>query len=786
MAKVFLSHSSKDKDLVEYIAKELGFSNVVLDTISFESGKKTIEEIYRTMNDSDIFVLFLSNEALSSEWVEKEILYADGLIRNEKLSTFLPIMIDGNIDHKDKRIPLWLKKEYSLRHLSNERIIVNKIKNAIREINFKLNPINQIIDSTVVGQNELIAKEEKKFYNLDNWKPSCIIAYNIREGIGRRTVIKSLLKKVGLIREKYHPIEISISKESIESFILKLNSTILNEEIFQKDLSVIDISEKVKIAVDLVDNYANNQEILFIIDDGSIILPNTKMVDWFKDVISNERFKNRLVICLISNYRPNALELKKLNKTIDFRVEELSKSDTQSLFLKYLEIYNVVGIETDDKKFIIDKLNGIPAQIIYAANLINSIGIIETKKSIQEIIKYTDYSSSLLIDIIKKDELAYQLLLLISESPDVFTWSLIHKVFYEYDDESLNTAIQKLYDLSVFSFLYGGYEHLKLSNSLADFINRSRLNLEDKYRNILSEIIKSDLKENDLDKLYKNDYSEFLLTLQNMISDGQKVNKRYFMPSIVLKSIIKEYDRGKNDKVVALCIKLLDDSLSINNYDYQMIWELNYKLCQSLAKLCRSDEFFDRVRFFKENETEYQFLLGFYYRHSGNKPKALEAYNNVIKANPKHNRAKLEIVNIYLSQEKYIDAISDAESIYERNKNNIYNIHSYYISLIRSGKGKKKIDKVNELMDGAKKFISIKGNDMYKCMLGEYEFYINNNLTKAIELLEEAYNLNENKSYPIKALELIYKKLDMRKPLEKLKKISKKIVEDIDYLDSEI
>lgn len=63
MQRVFLSHSSNDKaSYVEIVArkliKELGVENVILDEITFQQGRKTIEEIEENLNTTDLFVFF--------------------------------------------------------------------------------------------------------------------------------------------------------------------------------------------------------------------------------------------------------------------------------------------------------------------------------------------------------------------------------------------------------------------------------------------------------------------------------------------------------------------------------------------------------------------------------------------------------------------------------------------------------------------------------------------------------------------------------------------------------
>lgn len=73
MNKVFLSHSSSDKEYVEYIADKFGKDIAIYDNYSFEYGLKTFDEILKSLDVTDLFVIFISNAALESEWVKKEL-----------------------------------------------------------------------------------------------------------------------------------------------------------------------------------------------------------------------------------------------------------------------------------------------------------------------------------------------------------------------------------------------------------------------------------------------------------------------------------------------------------------------------------------------------------------------------------------------------------------------------------------------------------------------------------------------------------------------------------------
>ena len=60
MSRVFLSHSSKQKGYVEIVARKLGESRVVYDKWTFEAGNKTLDEIYKWLDNTGLFVFFIS------------------------------------------------------------------------------------------------------------------------------------------------------------------------------------------------------------------------------------------------------------------------------------------------------------------------------------------------------------------------------------------------------------------------------------------------------------------------------------------------------------------------------------------------------------------------------------------------------------------------------------------------------------------------------------------------------------------------------------------------------
>lgn len=618
-------------------------------------------------------------------------------------------------------------------------------------------------------------KFENDINNIDNWTPTYIIAYNYFEGIGRRTFLKNALRKYELTNYLDSPTTITIdSKESIENFIYKLNTISKIPEILDYDFSVLSIESKIEIAVKLLKQFMDYKELVFVIDEGGIVLPNNTIVDWFKSLVNNELFDNNLILCLISKFRPNEAQLRREKKSLVYRIPELSKPESKNLFLRLLKIYQLENLRREDKEFFIEHLNGIPSQIIYAVNLIE-INPFEAKKNINEIVEYSDRFSSTILNHLKDTPNAYQLAIFLSTN-EIFSIDLINKVFGENDDTS--AALQKLFDLSLFNFVFGGYEYVKLNPTLSDFINRSKIRIDNEYNDRLNNVTK-ELLEEDLDKIIIDDYSEFMITLQNMLVNEIKIPKKYFIPSLIIKNVIKEYDKGNYDYVIRICLELLENS----NYDQQIIWETNYRLTLAYART-RNDKFFDHISFFKNeiNNLDYYFLLGFYHRHKGNKSKALEYYHKALEYYPEHSRTKREIVNLYLSLGQYEDALELAKENYEKRKTNIYHIHSYFISVIRRKKQftSSEITTLQTLMNAVESNPDIKSDDILRCMKGEYAYYVESNLDLANDILLEAIQLNENKNYPKKSLSEIYRKEGLNEALDELNNYN-----DIDDSDEE-
>ncbi len=749
MAKAFLSHSSTDNKLVEKIANHLGRNNCHLDKLTFEAGRQTLDEIFRGLESSDIFVLFISNDSLESEWVKKEIRFTKTLLGKNVIDRIFPIIIDKDITYKDSRIPDWIKKPYNLKYFDNEVLILKKIKQFLRESNLKKHSHLKEEYELFVGRHDLMQTFERKMINIENIKPTCIVASSYFEGIGRRTFLRNGLIKTGIIDKWYDPITIPInSKESIEDFIYKLSFVENSKDLFKHDFSQIDLATKIEIAKEQITKIVNSGEVIFIIDEGSIILPNHEIANWFKELISDENFKNQVTLCIISKFKPKSQLIRHLGNILNFPIDNLTKPDTQIFFIQYLKFCKI-NLDVNDLKFFLQHLNGIPGQIIYTSNLIESIGVNEAKRNIYDIIEYDELQALSVLGLFDGNELAQQMLITFSKF-EIISYDIVYQIFGE--SEEVYEAIQKLFDMSLFYTVSSTHEYLKLNATIADYINRSKLELsrkyDDKIKILTKEFISKPIELNE-----NSDYSEFLFTLQMMISNNQPIPSKFFIPSFILKSMVQEYYHRKYDTVIELAKKVLENPIK---FDYQIIRETRYWLCLAYART-KDEKFFDEIGFFKdiqyETNLDFYFLLGFYYRNTGRTTEAERNYLEALNIDNKHSRTKRELVIVYQRNGQYDKALQWAEENYYKYRTNILHIHAYFTSLIRQKIINAEDHEILiELLANAGKSKDKKSNNIYKEMQSEYDYYIEGNSEKAISRLEESLKIDPTNYFTFKAL----------------------------------
>ena len=375
MDKIFLSHSSKNKDYVRPIFEYFGGDRCIFDEMTFETGMQTLKEIFKGIDNADIFVFFISNDSLESPWVKKEIFQAQEHLNNDskKLSQIFPIIIDDSITYSDARIPDFLKTgfgAYNLRHIQNYKIACKKIEDQLtklrmeKELSFdtKLNFFyGRDIEKKTFKEKLDDRDENGKLRHI-----KCLVISGI-DGIGRKAFARAALKDSQMMERYYFPMSIELlQNDTIDDFIMKLSRDLGLGDYTYEDITTLgDMDSKIEILADLLNTAQKYHEQIFI-DDDMCIIKSSDIAYWFEKVL--DKIGRKITLTVITRISLNAFRYRKNKNIFQISLQNLEPSDTFGFLRGYSKICGI-PFEEEDIDFFTDILTGYPLQIQYCVEL---------------------------------------------------------------------------------------------------------------------------------------------------------------------------------------------------------------------------------------------------------------------------------------------------------------------------------------------------------------------------------------------------------------------------------
>jgi len=760
MLKAFLSYSSKQKGYVELVAKHLGKSIIIFDKWTFEEGNKTVDEIFQGLSETDLFVLFLSNEALESEWIKTEIGKAYELLKERNIKRLYPIIIDENIKYDDKRIPAWIQENYNLKYVSKPTKAAERIKQILKTLSWELYPKNKQLAQLFIGRTELIRKYEERIFNFEKPIPITIITTGL-PSIGRRKFTLHCLKKSNKIREYYSPPSIYLgSRDSIENLIISLYDLGFSKIERKELLSLLsrEMEDKISLATKLLLEVEKHENIIFILDNYSIVGQDSYIVDWFQKIIRNLRKIERLFICLISRRRIRQEQLRNNDYIYAIEIPELEKYERNALFNALLELEGI-QLNKEDFRTICELFNGFPEQVFFAFNILTTEGLPYLLDNLHLIPDYNSETVAYVVQKYEADEFAKQILSFLSDCEFV-SLSILEVVINE-EFSRIKSLTEEFSNSFIIEFIGATKEYFRLNEAIRDYIQRLGIKLYKKYSQNLENHVKSTFSDyNTLDR----DLSDYVISVKEALKKGYDIPQDLLLPSHFLNAMRDLYNNERRYKDV---IELADRVLLHESYlDDRICREVRYWLCLSLARR-RDKRILGDVQ--KIDGPDHNFLLGFYYRLVGRLDDAVEKLTDVLEISPSFYRAKRELVQVYINLEEYDKAYNLAKENYETEKNNPYNLQSYFRCLIKSStiSIRDKKEELRKLLESLKNNLHEKAKEMYMTAKAQFNAIVENDQYGALNDVNDAISAFPKSIYPPLTKIEICRKFDNWDELEK-------------------
>lgn len=740
MSRVFLSHSSEDKlwyvnIVYNKLVKALGADSVVIDNVSFQEGRKTLEEIYYQLNTTDMFVIFLSNKALGSQWVQNELRGVEAIVDEKKKYQICPIIIDDIVQYDDSRIPEWMQREYNIQRICSQTKAANVIKQRMIEISYEKHPKLKERNMLFVGRNEFLQNFEERMDDFDKESPVVAIASGL-EGIGRRTFLKHSLYKSNILKETYPFASVVLrSDESIEDCILKIcdlgffNS---DTEVTLQYIASLDMTSKINILKEFVIQLQKERIVLFIVDNGCIINHEGDMAEWFEKIIEDVDVESKITLLLVSKFRFFDRKLKN-ERIYNIALPELDIKERNGLLKRYLQLEKV-ELDTDKMKTVSNLLTGFPEQVFYAVAMIKQ-GWRYFYDNTNDVVNFSDRKAAIMMQDIKDDQEVMEFLALLA-SFDYVGISYLMSIVSDYS--KYMGYIEDLYSRGICEYVGVLQEYIRVNDTIKNYILRSEYKISEAHKNILKENV-HEIVNNIDDKDY--DIPQLLHGLKTALINGVEIDNKYIIPSIYLKTMNDLYNSGKYKEVVQFADRAIQSSSFM---DYRIIFEIRYLLCLALAKL-RNKRFKDEVM--NIDGADHQFLFGFYYRQIGRFDKALEKINKSLELRENFSKAKREKVQIYIGMQDYESALELARLNYENYKDNPYHIQAYFTCVIKSDNVENKKQILQELIENMETIGSNIARELTLRFKAQYAAFIDNDYELSLEYINKAIKMNENIQY---------------------------------------
>lgn len=668
MNKVFISHSSKQKDSFAIpIMEKVGRNLCFVDAYDFQPAFRTMDEIIEKLDKTSIFVFLATKDSLSSEWCEKEIFKAKKLYEQCKIKIFSVYITDNNVNISD--LPEWISRDecFNLKYFRSPYLISKDIESKIRRLNWEQDYHIKAVETVYVGRN----REIEDFQFKMSSKPYAFaLVVSGRPGSGREEFASHCLRLCKL-PEYDKPEKLSLERDqSIENLISQLNSiTYLFSDEYLRDVLTANEDTKIDSLVEQLNEIYSYGHIC-INDTRSIIRDGGQIVDWFGKLLNHDKINQDLKMAIASSVKPRAYYEDNYSRLVTITLEELSARDRQIILTEYIKRYGGSPLSSDDIKFFLSRALYSPTQLKNIAKIIATDGTREAKNCMEAVEKTgRDLISKILSEYRDRNEVI-QFLILMSKLEST-SYDALEKIYGE-EYFSVESFIPELIDSAII-IVYGPSDSfLRIDSAVGDYLSRTELSLQKALRKKLDDYTKA-LLAADFPSITE-DLTTYMTTIREAYKRGYMKVEDILLPSEALRSIIKLYNEGNDESyqnVELLCKDLLEKGHLINlDKDFQN--NIRYWLCLTLAHLGKEPDFFKYVHEFDGIQAD--FLKGFWFRQQKQYKKAREFYQKVLDYphNVSKRKANTEMVIVLTQLKDYEAAFNLANELFKEDPSNAY------------------------------------------------------------------------------------------------------------------
>ena len=367
--KAFLSHSSKDKAFVKAVADALGAARCEYDEYTFEYVLNA-QAIRKAFARSDLFVLFLSANSVTSDFVAEEMRTALDFRAQGQIKRVLIVALDHT---SFKALPEWMQAINVVTRLTTPQTCTRKIEADLFALEAEKDKAVDIY----------IPRDEEGLLRRALSKPpgTAPVALHVvgHSGIGRRTFIRRTLAAL-FPRQIQTFVPVTLNRyEGVNEFYRRLFDNFVVASIDEKikafeHFAQAPEGEQVEILTDLFAGSVNYEECVIVEDQGGIYGDDGSYQPFMLGIIKNMKGANRPFVAF-SQTRMMPLKLREETlESYHTFLKPLNDSQITELLSFSLR---AVGIDfTNGQLFALrDLLDGYPINVKLAVKAVEAYGL---------------------------------------------------------------------------------------------------------------------------------------------------------------------------------------------------------------------------------------------------------------------------------------------------------------------------------------------------------------------------------------------------------------------------
>lgn len=642
--RAFLSHSSKNKGIVKKVFEDLGSALAEFDEKTFHAGQFNIDAIEKGLTSSDLFVLFATPESLSSGYVAMEARLAQEHLAQRKLKKILTFCLD---DVRPEDLPGILPTIAAVRRINSPGAIARTIRSSLVDMSLE----NGELARPFIGRDDEKQSLTRRLSDPEQSTPSAIILSGV-DGVGRRTLAKKVFEDIYPYLTKVLPtINLISGSGAPEIFreLLSVNSSLSKSEIFEQIETFDRLADNKKhdIIAQTIEEISDQNQILFVFDDGGLLLDDGSLNDVMKHVVVHFSSKSPAhpPLCFIT-FRTTPGKAREKKGVVYHKVDPLSNSDIKMLVSLHSKRKRLSLTSAQVDK-IAELIDGHPYNLEYILELLDTTSVDSLLGDPADMIAFKRRQGDEFLNkvqLAKNELLVLSVLRVLGPSPT----QILSEVLVAPPDQ----LAKILKTLEEKHCIERSGDVASINRPLRSAIERAphlRLNKADiiKIREKAVEVFKEFNDEDDIPVSLISTAAR-AAALSNV---EDKYLSMFVSPANAVLVARQLYDAKSYDECERMCSRALSQDRLITR---EAALEARRLRCLSLIRLGRDDDFQAEVALIdatsKRGRSLQPFLLGFRQRIRGYPAEACDFFETSLKFNPNAFATLRELAHSWLIQ----------------------------------------------------------------------------------------------------------------------------------------